>query len=212
MAKPIVSYLGIVSSVVLMACGAVCQTWDRSLPEAPSARVATEPQKSNVFVEQERSLKLRMLGGNTGVMRQGATATFSEPAISGQKESKTLFDKYLNPSSAKQLPGYRSTSDGSLMGRATYAASRIFVTRDESGKGRLNTSYLLQALTSVAADTASRPYWRRSPTGSVSDFGSTVGNDAGINVWHEFRPGIEQLMKSHTPKFISKIEERIGQK
>jgi hypothetical protein len=153
-----------------------------------------------------------MLGGNTGVMRQGATATFSEPAISGQKESKTLFDKYLNPSSAKQLPGYRSTSDGSLMGRATYAASRIFVTRDESGKGRLNTSYLLQALTSVAADTASRPYWRRSPTGSVSDFGSTVGNDAGINVWHEFRPGIEQLMKSHTPKFISKIEERIGQK
>jgi hypothetical protein len=45
-----------------------------------------------------------------------------------------------------------------------------------------------------------------------SDFGSTVGNDAGMNLWHEFGPGIQQLMKSHAPKFVSKIEERIGQK
>lgn len=98
------------------------------------------------------------------------------------------------------------------MSRATYAGSRIFVTRDASGKGRLNTSYLLRALTSVAADTASRPYWRRSLGEPFSDFGSTVGNDAGMNLWREFRPGIEQLMKSHTPKFVSNIEARIGHK
>ncbi|MGA7399852.1 MAG: hypothetical protein WBW38_07520 [Candidatus Sulfotelmatobacter sp.] len=212
MAKPIVASVGIVSLVVLAACGAVCQTSGQPLPNAPSVQDFTGMQKSNAFVEQERLLKLGMVGGNTGVMRERALAIFSDRTISGQKESKTIFDKYLSAPSAKQLPGYHSTRDGSLMGRATYAASRIFVTRDESGKGRLNTSYLLRTLTSVAATTASRPYWRRSPTGSVSDLGSTVGNDAGMNVWHEFRPGIEQLMKSHTPKFVSRIEERIGQK
>jgi hypothetical protein len=99
-----------------------------------------------------------------------------------------------------------------MMGRATYAASRIFVTRDDSGKGRLNTSYLVRTLTSVAAATASRPYWRRPAGAPISDFGSTVGNDTGMNLWHEFGPGIQQLMKNHAPKFVSKIEERIGQK
>jgi hypothetical protein len=33
-----------------------------------------------------------------------------------------------------------------------------------------------------------------------------------MNLWREFRPGIEQLMKSHTPKFVSNIEARIGHK
>ncbi|MGA7170621.1 MAG: hypothetical protein WBX08_15810, partial [Candidatus Sulfotelmatobacter sp.] len=72
-----------------------------------------------------------------------------------------------------------------------------------------NTSYLVRVLASAAADTASRPYWRRSVGEPFSDLGSTVGNDAGTNLWHEFRPGIEQVMKSHTPRFVSRIEEHI---
>jgi hypothetical protein len=124
-------------------------------------------------------------------MRQGSFAA-SEKAVSSQRGSNTVFEKYLNPSVLKQQSGYHSSSSGSLVGRSTYAGSRIFVTRDESGKSRLNTSYLLKALTSVAADTASRPYWRRSLGEPFSDFGSTVGNEAGINLLHEFRPGIKQ--------------------
>jgi hypothetical protein len=204
MAKPIAAYVGIVSLMVLVACAAQCQTAGESLPDAPPAQAATDGQQSNGFVGQARWL-------NLGV-RQGALAAVFDRTLSPQRESKTIFEKYLSPPTAKQPSGYHFTSDGSLMARATYAASRIFITRDESGKDRLNTSYLLRALTSVAADTASRPYWRRSPTGSVSDFGSTVGNDAGMNVWHEFRPGIEQLMKSHTPRFVSRIEERVAHK
>jgi hypothetical protein len=86
------------------------------------------------------------------------------------------------------------------------------VRRDETGKARLNTSYLLRTLTSVAKDAASTPYWRRHLADPFSDFGSTVGNDAGMNLWHEFAPGIEHLAKNHTPAFVSRIEERIGHK
>jgi hypothetical protein len=29
---------------------------------------------------------------------------------------------------------------------------------------------------------------------------------------HEFGPGIQQLMKNHLPRFVSRIEEHIGRK
>jgi hypothetical protein len=204
------AHLALVSFVLLSACGAVCQNARQSLPDAPSVQAANQEQNFNLFIQEARSpLKFGAMGDHAGVMRHGEFAA-SNKAVFSQKESDTIFGKYLYPSVLKQQPGDHSSSSRSLMGRATYAASRMFVTRDDSGKVRLNTSYFLRALISVAADTASRPYWRRSFAEPFSDFGSTVGNDAEMNLLHEFGPGIQQLMKSHMPRFVSKIEERIG--
>jgi len=91
-----------------------------------------------------------------------------------------------------------------------YAASRIFITHDETGKAAVNTPYLVGVLSVAALHVAYRPYWHRSAAAPFSDFGSTIGNDAGMNLLHEFRPGLEQLMKNHTPRFVSRIEESIG--
>ena len=195
--------------MLLAAFGAVCQSLRPSLPDALSEQSETSARKSNVFVEEARSaLRFDAMSGEAGVMRQGGFAA-PEKTLSSQKESNNVFKQYLNSSILKQQSGYHSSSGGSLMGRATYAGSRVFVTRDEFGKSRLNTSYLLGALTSMAAATASRPYWRRSLGEPFGDFGSTVGNEAGMNLWQEFRPGIDQLMKRYTPRFVSKIKERI---
>jgi len=203
---------GAISCVLLAALGAVCQSLRQSPPDAPSVRSAAQVQKSNVFVGKARSpLKFDAMGGKWGLMRQGDFAA-PEQTISLQKESSNVFEKYLNPSILKQQSGYYPSNSGSMMGRAMYAGSRIFVKRDEAGGSRLNTSYLLRALTSMAAATASRPYWRRSLEEPFGDFGSTVGNEAGMNLWHEFRPGIQQLLKSHTPRFVSKIKEHIDHK
>src|SRR4029077_15821713 len=110
----------------------------------------------------------------------------------------------------KRNLNYHPSSSSSLMGRAMYAASGVFITRDEPRKGRLNSSYFLGVLSSVAVHAAYRPYWARSSGAPFGDFGSTIGNDAGMNLFHEFRPGLEQLMKNHAPRFVSRIEERIG--
>jgi len=201
--------LGVVSFVLLAACGAVCQNVHHSLPDAPALQAATPEHSFNGFAEGARSpLRFGVSAGNTGLMRQ---LVFADPdkAVSSQKEPDAVLRKYLYPSSPRQQSGYHSASNGSLMGRATSAASRPLITRDDSGKARLNTSYLLRTLTAVAKETASTPYWRRSLAGPFGDFGSTVGNDAGMNLWREFGPGIQQLMKSHTPKFVSRIEERV---
>jgi hypothetical protein len=204
--------VGVVFFILVAACGAVSQNAGQSLPDAPSKQTATQEQNFNVFIREARSSsKFRALDTDAIVMHRGGFAAFNE-AVSSQTDSNTIMGKYLQPPAPMKQSSYYSSSSGSMMGRATYAASRIFVTRDDSGKGRLNTSYLLRALTSVAAATASRPYWRRPLGAPFSDFGSTVGNDAGMNLWHEFGPGIQQLMKSHAPKFVSKIEERIDHK
>jgi hypothetical protein len=100
---------------------------------------------------------------------------------------------------------YRASDSNNLFARAIYAASATFITRGGDGSKHLNSNSLLRVLTSTAASTADRPYWRRSTSQPLADMGSTIGNDAGMNVLHEFQPGILQLVKNHQPWFLSKI-------
>jgi hypothetical protein len=217
---------GVAGFLLLAACGAVCQSGRDSLPDAPSA-VAERGQGFIAFVEEARStvnvagtnmagmnvVGMNMAGTSGGAMsargwsmRQGGL--FSDRSASRHKDADAIVRKYLYSPSVKPQPN--PVSGESLVGRATHAASGAVVTRNESGKSRLNTSYLLRTLTAVAKDSASTPYWRRSPGAPLSDFGSTVGNDAGMNLWHEFGPSIEHLLKNHTPGFVSRIEEYFG--
>lgn len=200
MVKRIASFAA-VGFVLMAACGAVCQ--DRQfqfLPNAPSAQVAaqaaTPGQRFGGFVEEARSPLIFGATGAPGFTRQEGFL-LSDRTAPRHRDPDTIFRKYLSSSSGKRQVANQSAAGANLMGRATHAASRSVVTRDASGKGRLNTSYLLRALTSVAKDTASTPYWRRSAGAPLSDFGSTVGNDAGRNLWREFGPGIERLAKNH---------------
>jgi hypothetical protein len=125
--------------------------------------------------------------------------------------SRTFFDKYLYPSLLNRNARYRHATGGSLMRRVTNAASRLLIMRDESGNTRLNDSYLSGVLTSVVMQTASTPYWTRSALTPFSNLGSTMGSDAGLNVFHEFEPDIRQVIMAHTPRFVSRIENHISQ-
>lgn len=191
-----------------------------SLPDAPSVQSPTQAEKFRTFIDEARSpLIFGAAGVNAGIMREtelGRLTPGGQPSLAAlyqgalmQKESSAFFGKYLYPSLLKQDPRYYPSSSGSFLGRATYAASRILITRNDSGKRTLNTSYFLGVLTSVAITTAYRPYWMRSTSATFKTFGSTIGSDAGINLLHEFGPGIRQMLKGHMPKFVSRIEERI---
>jgi hypothetical protein len=195
------------------------RTW-RSLPDAPSVQPPTQAEKFHTFVDEARSpVTLGAVGVNAGVMREtelGHVTPGPQPSLTAlykaafiQKESSAFFGKYLYPSLLKQDPRYYPSTSSSFLGRATYAASRILITRNDSGERTLNTSYFLGVLTSVAIATAYRPYWVRSNSGTFKTFGSTIGSDAGINLFHEFGPDMRQMLKGHTPKFVSRIKEGI---
>jgi hypothetical protein len=195
----------------------------RALPDAPSLNHPTEASKLQAFVDGARPPTIRRavgikaaaisekeLGYLAPRLQPSFTASYKE--VFAQNESRTFFAKYLYPSLLKRNLRYHPSTSGSFASRATYAASRIFVTRDEAGKRRLNSSYFLGVLTSVAIHTAYRPYWARSTSATFNSFGSTIGGDAGINLFHEFGPGIRQMVKGRAPKTALWTGERTRQK
>jgi hypothetical protein len=185
-------------------------TW-MSFPDAPSILLPTRADRFHAFVVEARSTRTRaMVGINPLMMRetdldhvtsrpQYSFSTSYKKVSSGYGPS-TFLGRYLYPSLLRQNLRYRPSTSSGFLGRASYAASRIFVTRDDSGKGRLNSSYFLGALTSVAIHTAYRPYWTRSPSAAFNNLGSTIGSDAGINLFREFAPGIRQMVRDHPAK------------
>jgi len=174
--------------VMLAACGALCQQRQEkasSLPDAPVVQTSAQ--------------------ANLNRSTQFSKFVFCQEKPD-QNSSRDFFTRHLYPTMPKRNLNYHPANEG-LVRRASYAASRTLITRDDFGKARLNTSYLLRTLTSVAKDTASTPYWRRHFADPFSDFGSTIGNDVGMSVLHEFEPGIEKLLKHHTPKFVTAMKE-----
>jgi hypothetical protein len=168
-----------------------------SLPEAPSELTSAKPfQQYSVDLDAPRIYIL-----------QAASEAFYR-LDSGKEQVNNFLSRQLLLARASR--NFSSSESGSTLGRAMNAASHTFVSRTSSGKGKLNTSYFFGVLTSAVVHTAYRPYWNRPVSAPFSDFGSTVGNDAGMNLLHEFGPGLEQLMKSHAPKFLSRFEAGIG--
>ncbi len=197
----------VISLILLTACGALCQN---SLPDAPSAVQPPTQAEFRTFVNEAHSALIREteLGHATPGLQHGFAARYK--AVFTQEEPSNFVGKYTSPSLLKPEPRYYASTSDSLVGRATYAASRIFVARDDSGKGKFNTSYFIGVLTSVASATAYRPYWARSTSATFNNVGSTIGSDAGSNLFHEFGPGIRQMVKGHIPMFVSRIGDRIA--
>jgi hypothetical protein len=185
-----------------------------TLPDAPSPvrqtgislRFTVPASGSLTFGTGTASRGIREMEPTSGragmfILRQGQF---------GERESKDLLSKYLYPRQVvKHDRNDDDSASGSLLRRASNAASRAFITRDDSGKIRPNTSSVLDALTVAIVHTAYHPYWARSSSATFSDFRSTIGGDAGINVFHEFEPDIQHLVRGFTPKFVVKLEQRL---
>jgi len=190
----------------------------RSLPDAPST---VQPPKQHVQTFGDEA-GLPLTGGAVGMnalvvhetraglfLPKASSASMLDKAVKDKKGIDAFFSKCVD-ASRQQNSRYQHSFNYKLMGRATDAASRMFVIQDETGKRHLNTAYFLQVLTSVAADNASRRYRARSGTAPLTDFGSTLGKDAGMNFMREFGPGIRQIVKGHAPTFVFRIGERIA--
>jgi hypothetical protein len=187
--------------------------WE-SLPDAPSSvQRSTQALKSHTLVNEASTARLRearLIPFTPELRFCSFVENYQESRI--QQTRSPFLIKYLYPSMLGVGRRYQPSTSDSLLGRTSYAVSRIFVTRDGSGKARLNTPYLLGLLASVAVHSPSHRNLARSTLSTFNSFGSTVGGDAGINVFHEFEPGIRQIVKDHTPKFVSRVEGRFRAK
>jgi hypothetical protein len=112
----------------------------------------------------------------------------------GQREASLFLSRYLIPTVFHQDPRYFPAQEGSSnFRRATYAASRVLMTRSDSGKQTWNASYILGNLGS--AGLANLYINNRDAATIFSDFGVGMGTDAGYNILREFWPA----MRKHVP-------------
>jgi hypothetical protein len=195
-----------------------------SLPDAPSAVPAKQRERFQAFGEARSSLIFDGAAINTGMARKspeqlapGVTPSFSAlyRAPVFQKESVVISDRYLYPSLQRQDPRYHSSTSDNFLGRVSNTASRLFITRDNSGRRKLNTSYLLGALASAAVPNTTYRRYRtqlvsyqaQSVSGTFGNFGSNVGGDAGMNIFHQFWPRIQQILGGHSLKVLQRVGE-----
>jgi hypothetical protein len=97
------------------------------------------------------------------------------------------------PSLLREDPRYFRRGHGSIKSRAFYAATRVFVTRTDSGGTRFNFSELLGNAAGTAISNAYYPD-DRDVADNVEKLGSQIGIDALSQVLKEFWPDIKHKL------------------
>jgi len=221
---------GLLASYAALCQSPKVQTPANTMPDAPSVQNDSEQAATRTQLLQEIFDKPRLPlweRAKVGAVSSGGSGHFDlghfDRQQSKQNSPRDFWAKRIFASTPRQSTSNYTSESENLIRRAGYAAASVVVTHDDAGGRRLNTSYLLRVLATTAAHSAAAhsayvPYRRRpvlqpaSTASTASDFGSTIGEDAGMKVFHEFKPGILQLVKSHAPKFVFAIGDRISNK
>lgn len=125
--------------------------------------------------------------GAAGFARYYGTA-FADQTI-GNMMSESIF-----PSLLKQDPRYFPLAKGGFWKRTSYAISREWVTRNDSGKTGFNYSELGGNAAAVAISNAYYPAENRTASNNAYKYGQQIGLDAFFNVLKEFWPDIHHKM------------------
>ena len=97
------------------------------------------------------------------------------------------------PSLFRQDPRFYQSSRGTFLRRLGYAASRIVITRGDSGATQFNYSEILgSALASGISTYSYHPHSDRTLANTASVWGSQVGYDTMAIVFKEFWPDIRK--------------------
>ena len=124
-------------------------------------------------------------------------------------ESRQFFANFLFPTLLKQDPRYFPKRRGSVIGRAWYAATRVLVTRNDSGHEAFNYSEVLGVAFTRALSNAYYPERLRDGSTTLNDILGTIQSDATSNLVREFWPEITRMVHRHTPKSLKPLEQRL---
>lgn len=124
-------------------------------------------------------------------------------------ESRMFFGNFLLPTLLKQDPRYFPMRRGSKAHRAWYAATRIFVARNDSGKNTFNFSEIGGVALSKALSNAYYPDRDRGGWATTDNILGKLQSDATSNELREFWPEIRRIIHKHTPKSLQKWENRL---
>lgn len=182
-------------------------------------RPLTEHQKWNHFLHRTYS-SATFLGVAEGTVFTRVTGGFlyccglkswGEQYGAGlaDTESREFFGNFLFPTLLKQDPRYFPKRRGRMIGRAWYAATRVVVTRNDSGRESFNYSEVLGVAFTKALSNAYYPERDRGGMDTFYNILGTVQSDATSNLIIEFWPDMMKIVHKHTPKSLQGLEQRL---
>src|ERR1700761_5264537 len=135
----------------------------------PSSRLDSN-QKFSTFVEQSMSPYATFSTAITASVRPypnnsqfGDTYASRMGRTMSDQTEQGFFSKFLLPSMFHQDPRYFQSDNVGTFDRASYALTRVLVTRNDNGRPTLNTSEILGSLIAASLTTAYHPYRRFTP-------------------------------------------------
>lgn len=114
-------------------------------------------------------------------------------AMADQVIGSYITEAFL-PSLLHEDPRFFRLGTGSILHRASHAASNVFVTRTESGRARFNVSEVAGNASVVAITSIYYPQ-SQSPGEGALRLGMNLGNDVLSNLITEFLPDIKRHFK-----------------
>jgi hypothetical protein len=124
-------------------------------------------------------------------------------------ESREFFGNFLFPTLLRQDPRYFPKRTGSVLSRAWYAATRVVVTRNDSGREMFNFSEVMGVAFSKALSNAYYPNRYCGGLDTTANILGTFQSDATSNLLREFWPDIRKIVHKHTPQRFQSLEERL---
>jgi hypothetical protein len=124
-------------------------------------------------------------------------------------ESRRFIQSFLLSTALHQDPRYFRSNQKNVVRRAWYAATRVFVTKADTGQETFNSSEVLGALFTSSLQNAYYPERDRGFSNTMDRFLGSLGSDASSNLLREFGPDLWRLFRKHAPEKIQKIEQKI---
>lgn len=109
---------------------------------------------------------------------------------------ENFFTRAMLPSLLHEDPRYFQLGKGGLWHRATYAVSRIFITRTDSGGTSFNFSEIVGSATAAGVSSYTyHPKYARNVSSALDVWGTQVGYDTLSYVMKEFWPDIRRKLR-----------------
>jgi hypothetical protein len=124
-------------------------------------------------------------------------------------ESRRFIQGFLYSTAFPEDPRYFPSGKKRLIGRAWYAATRVLVTRNDSGQSELNRAELLGTLSTSSLQNTYYPRQYRTLSNTMSRFEGALSSDATSHLLQEFTPDLKQLFHKHCPRKIQEFEQRV---
>jgi hypothetical protein len=124
-------------------------------------------------------------------------------------ESRRFIQTFALSSVLHQDPRYFPSHNRRFIARSWYAATRVVITRNDSGFNTFNTSEFLGALLTSSLQNSYYPRHDRTFGDTMNRFSGALSSDALGNLVKEFTPDMKRLFRRHAPKRILRIEEKL---